>query len=815
MRTRKFRRAPIHAALIMSLSTSLLTPLHAQAAAGRRCAETLIKKEKLAPETPAPTESTETGGGWFKSFFSFGKAKSEPPKFKEVKYPKPQPPMEAKETPGERLERWRREQEKNYPSAGDLATRNSGQEGTVDRPGDPEIAARRAEAEAEREGFLKAQAEREQRWQEEQKQRREREEAARLERLAQIKRQADEVRLWAEQNLKNPLSDEARVFRDLVNTRVLDVDVGHDKVVVIAAGNTLSEMSEGQARSLEQVVRGLVNKGYRILYDADAKGADAIKTAAGDVALGISGNQAMASDRVVVVENPYMRMETLLRAREVIMTPDSILGVGLLFEGQGMSNVKFRVLDIDGKWTSGLGKWKKSTFDFELFARMGRVGHDDSGMAKDVLVHSGEAKLEVETNVVSASRTQDDAAVVKTSTPITAPKKKPSKGFFAALKDEAIGIVFGDPSSIAGKGADHPLNKPVEDALARPLAQDPLPPQSEVAAATEAEVKPEIPSRPRAENLGITYEISRDPRVFKDEQALVDSLSSGFLFARSDKPAQPIRMIDVIETVKALSDDFIVQTSEFAKGHAEALKAASVHPDTGAPIAGGMVVFGSGRGSYSMEKTVYGSVEAAAKLGVPIATGGAGGFMETANRAATVVGAFSTGIPIGGRNSLRSEKKAMSHLHDVTIMTSGYETRIPTLLHRREIVGVAPGGMGTMKEVAVTMVAQAASPTVGSNLVFIESGYYGGLVDWLKQSRLPEEYKARIGLVGDSAQMKELVELILKQEPDRKRNLIASRREPKKAAVKAPGPVGGGRDWFNRDGGDQGFGHGFGHGFGQ
>jgi predicted Rossmann-fold nucleotide-binding protein len=264
--------------------------------------------------------------------------------------------------------------------------------------------------------------------------------------------------------------------------------------------------------------------------------------------------------------------------------------------------------------------------------------------------------------------------------------------------------------------------------------------------------------------------------------------------------------------VKASPDEFIVQASDFAKGHAEALHEASIHPETGKPIAGGMVVFGSGRGSYSMEKTIYSSVEAAAKLGVPIATGGAGGFMETANRAATVAGAFSSGIPIGGRNSLRSEKRAMSHLHDVTIMTSGYETRIPVLLHRREIIAVAPGGMGTMKEVAVTMVAQAALPSVASNVVFIEDKYYGGLVDWLKQSNLPVAYKSRIGLVGDSAQMISLVNSILEQEPGRKDNLIAPRKAPKNvpppkpAKPTEPTPMGGGRDWFSRGGEDEGSG---------
>jgi hypothetical protein len=257
--------------------------------------------------------------------------------------------------------------------------------------------------------------------------------------------------MWVDQNLKNPQSSEARVFRDLINKQILEMEVGHDKVVVIAAGNALSEMSAGQARSLEQMTRELVNKGYRILYDADAKGAEAIKAAAGDVALGISGNNAASGDRVVVIENPYMRMESFLAAREIIMTPDSVLGVGLLFEGQGMSNVKFRVLDTEGKWTSGLGQWKKDTFDFEFFPREALFGRGDTAQL-------GETKSEGETNVAIDGRAQDDATGVKTSTPITSPTQKtnpqdkpqktPPKGFLAALKDEArpfslsAGMVF-------------------------------------------------------------------------------------------------------------------------------------------------------------------------------------------------------------------------------------------------------------------------------------------------------------------------------------------------------------------------------------
>jgi predicted Rossmann-fold nucleotide-binding protein len=360
------------------------------------------------------------------------------------------------------------------------------------------------------------------------------------------------------------------------------------------------------------------------------------------------------------------------------------------------------------------------------------------------------------------------------------------------------------------------------NAEARPIGEEPLSSTPTQAAAVQdssaipevAQVKaPDAPLRPRPENLGISYSMHRDPRVFKGEKDLVDSLSSGFSFGLGDKPAKPIRSIDLVRTVKASPDEFIVQASDFAKGHAEALHEASIHPETREPIAGGMVVFGSGRGSYSMEKTIYSSVEAAAKLGVPIATGGAGGFMETANRAATVAGAFSSGIPIGGRNSLRSEKRTMSHLHDVTVMTSGYETRIPALLHRREIIAVAPGGMGTMKEVAVMMVAQAALPSVASNVVFIEDNYYGGLVDWLKQSNLPVAYKSRIGLVGDSAHMTNLVNSILEQEPGRKDNLIAPRKAPKNVPSAKPAkptepitPMGGGRDWFSRGSGDEGFG---------
>lgn len=179
---------------------------------------------------------------------------------------------------------------------------------------------------------------------------------------------------------------------------------------------------------------------------------------------------------------------------------------------------------------------------------------------------------------------------------------------------------------------------------------------------------------------------------------------------------------------------------------------------SGKPYPGGAVVFGSSQNHHQYTKMIWDITNYLASRGVTIATGGSGGFMEVANDAAFSAGAHSIGIPIGGRHDLKNEKTINSDLHTVTIPASGYEDRIPNLLHRRKMIIFAPGGSGTMKELATAFFKVAKAMTSDEIIVFMSKDYYGTMFEGLQNSALPQSLRSKIFLVDSIEDMQKLYE---------------------------------------------------------
>lgn len=177
-------------------------------------------------------------------------------------------------------------------------------------------------------------------------------------------------------------------------------------------------------------------------------------------------------------------------------------------------------------------------------------------------------------------------------------------------------------------------------------------------------------------------------------------------------------------------------------------------------IAGGAVIFGSSSNDPRWSQKVYDSGFTLSKMGVPVSTGGSGGYMEQANRGAFAGGAASIGIPIGMRalerafdTRLAAEGEVPRGFQTVTFSASGYPTRIPLLLHQKRVIDFVPGGSGTMRELATVLVKMAAEPNFELRIVFTDKGYYQGLHQWLQSLPLTPSVKARIKLVDSGLEL--------------------------------------------------------------
>lgn len=172
---------------------------------------------------------------------------------------------------------------------------------------------------------------------------------------------------------------------------------------------------------------------------------------------------------------------------------------------------------------------------------------------------------------------------------------------------------------------------------------------------------------------------------------------------------------------------------------------------------GGALVIGSAKHPTSYVNKTYDIVKYFASQGVPVITGGSGGVMEIANAAAFDAGGVSIGVPITGEKSLKGEKNIFGSVHTLTVPSLGYASRLPLLTENRKLIVIAPGGGGTMKEIAVLLMKQAAVMDPEVVYVFIGAAYWDGVLNGLKKY-LPKTIVEHIFTVDSEKEAKELFE---------------------------------------------------------
>mgnify|MGYP002139689315 CR=1 FL=1 len=78
------------------------------------------------------------------------------------------------------------------------------------------------------------------------------------------------------------------------------------------------------------------------------------------------------------------------------------------------------------------------------------------------------------------------------------------------------------------------------------------------------------------------------------------------------------------------------------------------------------------------------------------------------------------------------------------------------MLLKKALVIFAPGGTGTMTELATTLV-KMASDTELVPVVFLDVNYYGGLANWFKSLNLPNQFANSIKFIESAEKMKEFL----------------------------------------------------------
>ncbi len=154
---------------------------------------------------------------------------------------------------------------------------------------------------------------------------------------------------------------------------------------------------------------------------------------------------------------------------------------------------------------------------------------------------------------------------------------------------------------------------------------------------------------------------------------------------------------------------------------------------------------------------VYDSVSAVASLGIPVTTGGSGGYMGVANEAAWRAGAISIGIPFLGLSRLSREQEVPTQWHTQTLGTRSYDVRIHCLLYRQNLILVGPGSTGTLQELAAALLEVQANSSRNHKFIFLSRSFYGPMVDWLTKQVLPTEVSSRISIIGDAKEITSLI----------------------------------------------------------
>nr|WP_301175018.1 TIGR00730 family Rossman fold protein [Actinomadura geliboluensis] len=187
-------------------------------------------------------------------------------------------------------------------------------------------------------------------------------------------------------------------------------------------------------------------------------------------------------------------------------------------------------------------------------------------------------------------------------------------------------------------------------------------------------------------------------------------------------------------------------------------------------------VFGSARtkpGSAEYEL----AVDIGARLheaGYAVVTGGGPGIMEAANKGCDESGGLSVGLGI----ELPFEQRLNDHV-DIGIEFRYFFVRKTMFVKYTQAFVVLPGGFGTLDELFEAITLVQTRKITRFPIVLVGTQFWGGLLDWVKQSMLPSGKISPqdIDLIHLTDDPEEVVQIIVEGHTRAEQEIIEARAQ--------------------------------------
>ena len=175
-----------------------------------------------------------------------------------------------------------------------------------------------------------------------------------------------------------------------------------------------------------------------------------------------------------------------------------------------------------------------------------------------------------------------------------------------------------------------------------------------------------------------------------------------------------------------------------------------------------VTIFGSARApeDHPHYKLTVEVARAVVRNGYGVITGGGPGIMEAANRGAHEEGGASIGLNI----QLPFEQKPNPHIKTMLSFRHFFVRKVMFLKYTSAVI-VMPGGFGTLDEFFETLTLVQTSKVNTMPLVLMGKEYWKGMVDWLGDVMVGEEYihASDMSLMHITDDPNEAVEVIKKK----------------------------------------------------
>lgn len=152
-------------------------------------------------------------------------------------------------------------------------------------------------------------------------------------------------------------------------------------------------------------------------------------------------------------------------------------------------------------------------------------------------------------------------------------------------------------------------------------------------------------------------------------------------------------------------------------------------------------IFGSARirEDDPVYRMVYDMAKMLAELNIDVVTGGGPGLMEAANRAVRD-GQYEVSRSIGLTIDLpRSRERANKHL-DIKSEHKRFSSRLDEFMRLSHAVIVAPGGIGTLLELAYVWQLIQVGMVEERAVVLLDRSMWSGLLDWMRAELLGRKF---------------------------------------------------------------------------